>query len=156
MKLIDRFTTQHGSWDVNPANRWGIDQAHRDKYQAGSLIDGAGADHHIFVHASPALLVEVSSNGNDWFEGDFKGGWWSFPIYDAYFDPDKGERGPWRIMVDDVQIADGIGMPKGEHVSWFFVVEDTTGKPDISTPPTQPPSAPRIQLIVDGVVVWQS
>lgn len=159
LKVIDHWTTQHGSWDIDPRNKYGIDQAHRDKYQAGGLIPGAGADHHIFVFAPSASTVEFSSDGNEWGIGAVKDGWWNYPMFkESYYDPDKGEKGPWRFKVDGKEIANGIGLPKGEHVSWFFIVDDVADVPDISPTPTPDNSKPvsHIQVLVDEVMVFDN
>jgi len=154
LKVVDRFTTQHGSWDVNPAKPFGIDQAHRDKYEAGKNIPGAGADHHIMVYAPFAHIVKFSSDGNEWFLGAVKGEWWNFAIFkEAFYDPDKNEAGPWRVEIDGVEIARGIGLPKGEHVSTFLVVEDIDEGSQPDTPDTPPGgTVSHIQVLVNGVV----
>lgn len=153
LKVVDRFTTQHGNWDVNPAKPFGIDQAHRDKYQAGKNIPPAGADHHIIVHAPFANIVQFSSDGNEWFKGAHKDGWWDFPIFkEAFYDPDKGEKGPWRVEVDFVEIANGIGLPKGEHVTTFLIVEDVDSGSQPDTPSTPSSAVSHVQVLVNGVV----
>jgi hypothetical protein len=120
LKVVDRFTTQHGSWDVNPSKPYGIDQAHRDKYEAGRLIPGAGADHHIFVHAPFANIVHFSTDGMRFFAGELKGGWWNFPMFNGKH-----------------EIARDITLPGGEHVSTFLVVEDVAGDAvDVGSHPT--------------------
>lgn len=157
LKVVDRFTTQHGSWDINPNKPYGIDQAHRDKYEAGRLIPGSGGDHHIFVYAPFALFVRFSSDGETWYTGAFKDGWWNFPMFkDAFYDPDANETGPWRVRTDNEEIANGIGLPKGEHVSTFLIVEDVDegSQPE---PPTENADdlAALKEAIAQMVSVWE-
>lgn len=137
MKVIDRWQTQHGSWDVNPANKYGIDQAHRDKYLAGRDIPPAGADHHILVKVKPGQGVQFYS-GNPAETVQIvapASGWVDFPMSkDAGYYPANGEKGPWQVAVNMQVVADGIGMPEHEHVSTFLVIDDT-----IDSGPPQPP-----------------
>jgi hypothetical protein len=154
LKVTDRWTTQNGSWDVNPAKPFGIDQAHRDKYEAGKNIPGAGADHHIMVYAPFAHIVEFSSDSDVWYPGAVKDGWWNFPIFkDAFYDPDKNEVGTWHVRIEYEKLAtEGIGLPKGEHVSTFLVVEDVDSGSQPDTPSTPPSTVSHIQVLVNGVV----
>lgn len=154
LKVVDSWTTQHGSWDVKASNRWGIDQAHRDKYLAGRDIPGAGGDHHIFVNVSPGTQVEFDNEYNAPTEALTvpSSGWVNFPMSkDASYDPDKGEHGPWQIWINGVGLASGIGLPKYEHVSWFYVIEDVAQQlpTDTGEPPTSTPTEDSIRIAVN-------
>lgn len=175
MKVIDRWTTQHGTWDVKASNRWGIDQAHRDKYLAGRDIPGAGGDHHIFVKAKPGTGIQFAVNRG--LSGPPQqlivpeSGWVNFPMYaggddnnrGAVYSPDKGEKGPWSVAVYMEIVADGIGLPDGEHVSTFLVIgEGTETGTETGTGPIPPQdkieiavSGPSV-ITVNGITVWQN
>jgi hypothetical protein len=114
LKVVDRWTTQHGSWDVNPSKPYGIDQAHRDKYLAGRDIPGAGGDHHIFVNAKWGDFVEFDTEDqkNYIFFYVPESGWLNFPIYG----------GKWNVKVEGEMVAEVEGLPGGEHVSTFLVI----------------------------------
>jgi hypothetical protein len=93
LQVIDKWTTQHGTWDIKASNKWGIDQQHRDLYLAGRLIPGAGADHHIMVGAPVGALIEFRTSGGLQLPPITVGanGWVNQPLSrDASFDPDKG------------------------------------------------------------------
>jgi hypothetical protein len=147
MRVIDRWTTQYGSWDVNANNKYGIDQAHRDQYEAGRLIDGSGADHHIFVKAPQGATVKFTTipELSKWLDGDYKNGWWNIPMFgkSTYY-PWKGEQGPWRVAVNGQTVAEGIGLPDGLHVSTFLVVADD------SEPPAPIPTTDKLRLTLEG------
>ncbi len=147
MQVIDRWTTQHGSWDVNPANKYGIDKQHADKYFQGSAIPGAGADHHIFVCAFAGNVVTFKTSDNTQHKDEYLplSGWVNFPIFEGY-KASEGERGPWQVWVEGEMVADGIGLPDGEHVSTFLVM-GKGDKPDVPQPP-----AKQITVIIDDVV----
>lgn len=144
LKLVDRFTTQHGSWDVNPAKRFGIDQAHRDKYEADRLIEGAGGDHHIFIKAPfRSLIVFKTTDGQNEFHTPGLLGWINFPIF-------AGSN--WDVYVNNELVASNITLPDGEHVSTFLVVEDVESGSQPDTPSTPPATVSHIQVLVNGVV----
>lgn len=138
IRVVDKWTTQNGSWDVNPQNKYGIDQAHRDKYEAGRLIDGSGGQNHIFVKAPTGAVVMFSSDGVRWEFGTLKGGWVNLPMFHdgSAYNTANGV-GPWRVRVDSEIVADGIGLPDGLHVSTFLVVEDIAGD---GPTPVEPPA----------------
>jgi hypothetical protein len=142
LKLIDRWTTQHGSWDVNPQNKYGIDQAHRDKYLAGRDIPGSGGDHHIFVKAKPGSTVSFRTADGRNVEGTVRlDSWINLPIYD----------GGWEVWVNGERAATDIGFPGGEHVSTFLVVDE-----DEQLQPVPQPTNDKYQLFKNGELVWQS
>lgn len=144
MKLLDRFTTQHGSWDVNPNKPYGIDEAHRIKYEAGRLIPGAGGDHHIFVNSAVGNFVEFyTEDGNNYkaFHIPVEG-WLNFPIF-------AGAK--WHVAVNQYLVAKDIELPGGEHVSTFLVVGE-------DEPVPQPPSPGQDHYVLyrNGAVVYDS
>lgn len=141
LRVVDRFTTQDGSWDVSP-KPYSIDQAHRDRYEAGRLIDGSGGQNHIFVKPPAGSIVMFSSDGVRWSEGALKGGWWNWPMFHegSAYNTANGT-GSWRVRVDNAIVAEGIGLPDGLHVSSFLVVEDVADGPTPIEPPAQGMSA---------------
>jgi hypothetical protein len=141
LKVVDRFTTQHGSWDVNPSKPYGIDQAHRDKYEAGRLIPGAGADHHIFVKSDIGNFVEFNTAAGNQYKAFHipVEGWLNFPIY--------GDG--WIVRVNNIEVARDIGLPGGEHVSTFLIVEDV----DSGSQP-QPPQGEWKTVTIHGTRFW--
>jgi hypothetical protein len=155
MVVIDRWTTQFGSWDVDISHEFGIDLIHEQKYR-NEDIPGKGADHHILVKASPGDTVRFNTAGGEnpsaFLVGDTR--WVNFPMFaSSAYNPDRGERGPWEVYVNNIRVADGIGLPGGLHVSTFLVVdEDNLGSGP--TPPVQ--DKDKIQLIVNGVTVWSN
>lgn len=153
MLLIDRFTTQDGSWDVNPAKKYGIDQAHRDKYEAGRLIDGSGGQNHIFVNAPAGAVVMFSSDGVRWVFGTTKGGWTSLPMFhDGSAYKTANGVGPWRVRVDSEIVADGIGLPDGEHVSTYLVVANDGTGPTPTEPPAQGMTVQEALIQAQGLI----
>lgn len=148
LKVVDRFTTQHGSWDVNPAKPYGIDQAHRDKYEAGRLINGAGGDHHIFIKAPfDSEILFITNDGQNEFRTPGQHDWINFPIFADSI---------WNVYVDGELIAFDITLPGNEHVSTFLIVEniDEGSQPEQPTIPTGTVS--HIQVLVDGVMIFDN
>jgi hypothetical protein len=166
--VIDRWTTEDGSWEVRPNKRWGIDQGHRDEYHAGKFIPPAGADHHIIVSAPIGTKVEfVNVDSHRQVESATVGsdGWVNFPIFqDSGYNADAGAQGPWSVRINGVIAASGIGLPLGHHVSTFLVVHidaDEPAPPPVPTDPapTNPPPTPtpgtdsvEVTMVVSGLV----
>lgn len=142
MKVIDRFTTQDGLWDVDASKKLGIDQAHRDKYADNPA---KGAANHIHVKAAPGTVIKFNTsdgkNPVEFMTGP--SGWVNLGItHDASYNPDTGAVGPWGVWANGEQVASGIGLPYGWHVATFLVLGDG----DAPTP-TLPP------LVVTGDAV---
>jgi hypothetical protein len=158
LKVIDRFTTRDGKWEVD--NRpYGLTKEALDKY--GSLdIPGKGGASHIFVKAKPGDIVHFNTsddkNRNSVIT-DGKG-WANFPMWktSAHWPPNVG---PWKVDVGNVNVASGLGLPEGLHVSTFLIVEDEDV--DEGSQPEPPILVPgetqdRIQVIVNGVMVFDN
>lgn len=154
MTVIDKWTTQEGSWDVDDSHPYGIDLEHQVKY-GNEDIPGKGGSTHIFVKAPAKSVTFRTADGlNDTEVWQSSSGWTNFPMFhSSAYNPDKGERGPWEVWVDGTKVVDGIGLPFGWHVSTFLVV----GESGTSTGPTVPPSSSDVyQLFKNGVLVWRS
>lgn len=145
IKLTDRWTTQHGSWDVRSDKKYGIDQAHRDRYLAGRDIPPAGADHHIVVRAKPGSPVRCYTLVNGRVDEDVvyttpASGWADHEMSKgSFYNAQAGEKGPWFVEVDGDLVAEGIGMPQWEHVSTFLYTEELADSEPVwhILPPTE-------------------
>lgn len=140
MKLIDSFHTQDGKWYVDSSKKYGIDQAHIDRY--GKDANELGGANHIYVLAPQGSEVYFETADRNVHAGPFKAGadgesdWENLGLYhSSAYNPDRGEVGPWNVYVDGVLVASGIGLPYGWHVSTFLVVANEDSAP----PPTEPP-----------------
>lgn len=156
IKLLDRFTTQDGSWDVDITKPYGVDLLHLDKYrnQAAQL----GGANHIYVHVPDGArtMFRTADGENQTTLAPVHEGWVNFPLYhSSAYNPDTGAVGPWEVWVNSTRIAEGIGLPYGWHVSTFLVVGED-GAMDGGPAPTEPPAQDKIQLIVNGKVVWSN
>jgi hypothetical protein len=56
------------------------------------------------------------------------------------------------VSVNGTEVARGLGLPEGLHVSTFLVVEDVG--PGVK--PVEPGTADKYQLFKNGVLVWES
>jgi hypothetical protein len=151
--VIDRWTTQHGSWDVDITHPYGIDLKHSVRY-SGEDIPGKGASTHIFVKALPGSVVTfmTSDGANKQSMLVPPTSWVNFPMFhSSAYNPDKGEVGPWQVWVDGVMVAEGIGLPHSQHVSTFLVVAENSAPP---VPPVQ--GEDKYLLYKNGVLVWES
>lgn len=166
--MVDRWQTQNGTWDVLTENEFGIDQAHSDHYQMGKDIPGAGADHHIFVKGKPGMPVSFRSepNGERVMMRFPESGWVNHPMFgegSTYY-PKEGERGPWIVAIDGIDVMDGIGLPEGKHVSTFLVSANDRGEqPPLpgSPPPSEEPAGEwkreRVVMKVGNTtLVWEA
>jgi hypothetical protein len=123
LKVIDRFTTRDGKWEVD--NRpYGLTKEVLDKY--GSLdIPGKGGAAHLFVKAKPGDTVRFNTGDNENPNAFLVGesGWVNFNLWksSAYWPPNVG---PWILWVNNIEVARGLGLPEGLHVSTFLIVED--------------------------------
>lgn len=125
------FTTQDGSWEVNPNHKYGIDQESRDMYLDPAFTK-AGGDHGIYVRFETAdgvpITRQVAQLRNT--EGtlsfplkttEAEAGWVEQPIFEGY-NPET-DTGAWIVGPADELLTrvEGLGMPEGLHVSWFVV-----------------------------------
>lgn len=163
LKVVDRFTTRDGLWEFD--NRpYGLTKEMFDKYGSWD-IPGKGGASHIFVKAKPGDTVRFNTNDgnnpNAFQVGE--SGWVNFNLWksSAFWGVDNG---PWKVWVNNIEVAKGLGLPDGLHVSTFLIVEDVDSGSQPDTPPTIPTSNKVIQIIVktfaDGEVVseqilWQ-
>lgn len=148
LKVVDRFTTQNGSWDVDPSKPYGIDQEHRDRYEWGRLIPGSGGDHHIFVKSDIGNFVVFGTTDRKNYRTFHvpTSGWLNFPIFGGY----------WNVWVNDVLVAENITLPNGEHVSTFLIVDDVDEGSQPTPIPASVEAVSHIQVIVDDVMVFDN
>ena len=170
LRLVDRFTTQDGEWFFNSARRYGITSAMLSKYRhLASLWGGAT---HVYVKAPKGVLVTIVTEDGQHRHTEYIGarGYAEMPLYKgSAYNPDRGERGPWKVLVNGEQVADGIGLPFSWHVSTFVVVDEAIDVPAPKPQPAPPipPATGRqyIEVVIrtmrDGIqlgeqVVWRS
>lgn len=166
-KVIDRWQTQNGSWVPDEKNEYGIDQEHADFYDKDK-IPNPNHPAAIFVKARRGMRVSFrdSFDGGSTYYTVPEGGWVSHHIDsdDSTFYPSQGQRGPWIVSVDGIDVADNIGLPDGLDVSTFLVMGN-----DRSPVPTPVPGKPKAEAIpgewkkgrviisVDGVTMaWEA
>lgn len=172
-RVVDRWQTQNGTWDVNPEFPYGIDQAHSDFYKKGSEIPGAGGQNHIFVKARRGMRVGFRSDpgGTSVVYTVPETGWVNHPMFGpgSVYYPKEGQRGPWIVSIDGIDIMDGIGLPEGHHVSTFLVAGNDRSPTPVPTPGggtdggTQPPTPgewkrERVTVTLDDgtTMVWEA
>lgn len=154
LKVIDRFTTRDGRWEVDD-RPYGVTKEIFEKY--GSVdIPGKGGASHIFVKVLPRSAVVF-------YTSDFKNretkiaddsGWVNFNLWksSAFWPPNEG---PWMVDVGNVNVARGLGLPEGLHVSTFLIVGDVDEGSHPSPPSEKPVSHIQViaQTMVDNVIV---
>jgi hypothetical protein len=150
-RLKDRFTTHHGHWYVDPNDKYGITQEMLNKY--GHEQAGKGDSTGIFVklEGGPDTEVHFETVGGHKEDWPIDGSRWA---HTTMYNPGSGynpanTEGPWSVRAKNYpsEIVDGIGLPEGEHVSTFVVLEwregddgededpDTGDGPDIPEEP---------------------
>lgn len=152
LKVIDRFTTRDGLWEVDP-RPYGLTKEALKKY-GGWDIPGKGGASHIFVKTTPFTEVNFYTDDPTTPQSEYRmtnaNGWTEFAMWKsaAYWPPNLG---PWNVRCNGIVIARGEGLPEGLHVSTFLIVEDTDTVP---VTPDKPVS--HIQVIVDDVMVFDN
>lgn len=153
LKVVDRFTTRDGLWEVD-TRPYGLTKEALEKYSSLD-IPGKGAASHIFVKTKPGDAVHFVTDDEQHYQRVFadSAGWANFPMWKsaAYWPPNVG---PWRVHVGDVEVARGLGLPEGLHVSTFLIVEDVDE--GSQTPPPSGKPVSHIQVIVDGQMVFDN
>lgn len=159
-KVIDRFTVRDGLWEIDP-RPYGLTAAKLYQY-GGQDIPGKGGASHIFVKAKPGDMVRFNTsdgnNPNAFVVGE--SGWVNMNLWksSAYWPPSPG---PWCVSVNGIEVARGLGLPEGLHVSTFLIVEDV----DSGSQPPSTPGGNYIEVVIrtfrDGLpvneeVVWKS
>lgn len=152
-------------------NEFGIDQAHADFYQQGKDIPGAGAQNHIFVKAKPGMKVTFrTSSATEPQSVTYtvpESGWTNHPMFGpgSVYYPKEGQRGPWIVQVDGIDVMDGIGLPEGKHVSTYIVTANDRGEtPPLPGTPTPPELTPgewkreriTVTLADNTTIVWEA
>jgi len=129
LKIVERFTTRDGEW-VPSDKKYSISHEFISRYWAE--VEAKGAASHLFVRADGGRAVRfyTKDGKNDLppIYPPIGGGWVNFPMWktSAYWPPNEG---PWCVSVDGVEVATGLGLPEGFHVSTFLVVEDVSEQP---------------------------
>lgn len=153
LKVIDSFTTRDGVWEVD-TRPYGLTKDKLEKY-GGEDIPGKGGASHIFVKVKPKNMVRFYTKDATTPQSEVKivdaSGWVNFNLWksSAYWPPNVG---PWFVDVDGVEVASGLGLPEGLHVSTFLDVDEDNG---VAIPDAPTPGRDKIQVIVNGVVVWE-
>lgn len=152
LKVVDRFTTRDGKWEVDP-RPYGLTKEAYEKYKDED-IPGKGGAAHIFVKVKPHQQVHFYTEHPTSPQSETKfadeTGWVNFNLWtsSAYWPPAVG---PWRVSAHDFYVAGGLGLPEGLHVSTFIVTEDVD---DVVVAP--PPSAKDSYLVINGIEVWRN
>lgn len=166
-KLKDRWTTRDGI--VTPDRRtWGMPVDMYQKYK-DVLPPDKGCAICILVRLEGGLarsvFFETVAGYHESHEIDAQG-WAHTTMYNpgSGYGIDTG-KGPWSVQAEGIpsEIVDGIGLPNGEHVSTWVVLEwvegATVGDGDDDSGPTpvEPPTGyvPHIQVLVDGAMVYE-
>ena len=151
LTVIDRFTTRDGRWEVD--NRpYGLTKEAFDKYGSDD-IPGKGGASHIFVKVKPGIAVRFYTKDAITPQHEIRNtdmwGWANMNLWksSAYWPPNVG---PWFVYVGGVEVASGLGLPEGLHVSTFLIL----GEDDAVVP--APPNETLYQLLKDGVEVWSN
>jgi hypothetical protein len=143
LKVVDRFTTRDGLWEVDP-RPYGLTKEDLEEYGSWD-IPGMGAAAHLFVKAKPGDTVRFNTvdgnNPNAFLVGE--SGWINFPIFasSAFWGVDGG---PWIAWVNNVEVARGLGLPDGLHVSTFLIVEDV----DSGSQPEPPTTGEWVEYVM--------
>lgn len=155
LKVIDRFTTRDGKWEVDD-RPFGLTKEAFDKYISWN-IPGKGGAAHLFVYApvSSEIRFYTSDGKNLEYRYITGQGWCDFPMFDssAFWGKDNG---PWSVSVNDVEVARGLGLPEGYHVSTFLIVDDVDEGSQPTPTPTPGGTVSHIQVIVDDVMVFDN
>lgn len=159
-RIKDRFTTHHGHWYVDDNDKYGIKQEYFEKYSGERA--GKGDSTGIFVKLESGLATKVhfeTVGGHVEVHEVDKERWAHTTMYNpgSGYDP-TNTTGPWFVRAEGFpsEIADGIGLPEGEHVSTFVVfewVEDDIEEgegPDIPEEPEGPDKYPLYITFVVG------
>lgn len=154
LKVIDRFTTRDGIWDAE-GRRYGITVEALVKYGHWD-IPGKGGASHIFVHYKPGSQVHFRTEGNNSVIADRttdNSGWCNLPLFEssAFWGDDNG---PWIVEINGIEVARGLGLPEGYHVSTFLIVDDVVNFVDSHD--RREKAANHIQVIVDDVMVFDN
>jgi len=151
LKVIDRFTTRDGRWEVDP-RPYGLTKEALDKYGWWN-IPGKGGAAHIFVYApvGSQIMFYTSDGKNSERKTVDSSGWCNFNLWasSAFWGENNG---PWNVAINGVDVARGLGLPEGLHVSTFLIV----GLADDFGTPTPPRPVSHIQVIVDDVMVFDN
>lgn len=156
-RLKDRWTTMHGQWEVSDG-QWSIDQRHLDQW-GNEPIEGKGCANCIFVklEGGPEDTVHFETTGGYIEEHPVDANRWA---HATMYNPGSGynatrSKGPWFVRAqENSEIVDDIGMPNGEHVSHFVVLEwedeePAPGPDPVPEPTPEPtPEADTIQVAV--------
>lgn len=140
-RVIDHWTTRDGHWYL--ANEeYGIDQEHLDRY-ANEDIPPKGSATHIIMKAPVGSVISIQNRYNNEIVKNIpvtaEKPWVDFPMNkDAAYKPERGETGPWNVLVDGAIVAGGIGLPHSWHVSQFLVIGEE-GSPEV---PDEGPEIP--------------
>lgn len=154
LKVIDRFTTRDGIWDAE-GRRYGITVEALVKYGHWD-IPGKGGASHIFVHYKPGSQVHFRTEGNNSvtaYRTTDNSGWCNLPLFEssAFWGENNG---PWIVEINGIEVARGLGLPEGYHVSTFLIVGDVEeGSQYPSQLPTIPdlPYGNYVQMIIRTV-----
>lgn len=155
LKVVDRFTTRDGKWDVDP-RPYGLTKDKLYQYN-GWNIPGKGGAAHIFVKAPVGSEVVFFTRDGRHVEPKTvdSSGWCNFNLWaSSAFWGENG--GPWNVRVNGVEVATGLGLPEGLHVSTFLIVEDVDSgsQPKTIMPTPMPGHYTRVvvQDMADGIV----
>lgn len=154
LKVVDRFTVRDGLWEVDPRT-YGLTKDKLFQYD-GWNIPGKGGASHIFVNAKPGSIATFYTTDGKQnplpivVDGS---GWCNFNLWasSAYWGDNNG---PWAVSVNGVEVARGLGLPDGLHVSTFLIVKDVDEGSQPAPAPVE--SVSHIQVIVDGVMVFDN
>lgn len=162
-RLKDRWTTIHGQWHTSDSE-WSIDQEHLDRW-GNEPIEGKGCANCIFVklEGGPEDTVHFETTGGYVEEHPVDQHRWAHAtMYNpgSGYNPTRG-KGPWWVMAqENSEIVDDIGMPGGEHVTHFVVLEweeevETPGPDPVPEPKPEPgpiPDTIQVAVKMNGAV----
>jgi hypothetical protein len=145
LKVVSRFTTQDGEW-YSSQKPYSITEAELAAY-GDEEIPGMGGANHIFVKSKSGdyIVFDTSDGKNHTINYAPPSGWINFPLFhSSAYVPARGEQGPWIVWVNNVEVARGLGLPDGLHVSTFLIVEDV----DSGSQPQPPTTGEWVEYVM--------
>lgn len=166
-KLRKRWTTRDGSL-VADGRPWAITQDILNEFGNVFPSDkGCAICILVRLEGGPAkeVFFETTGGHHETHPIDDKG-WAHTTMYNpgSGYNAEHG-RGPWSIQADGSpsEIVDNIGLPNGEHVSTWVVLNWVEGgviddgDDDAGPVPVEPPAGyvPHIKIMIDDVLVYE-
>lgn len=156
-RVTDSWTTRDGHW-YNSGMKYDIDLEHIVRYDGGKEIPQAGAATHIILKAPPGSTVQIKNRYDGSIVKTFdpansaqNNGWVDYPMgKESVYFPQRGETGPWNILVNGQTVKEGVGLPESFHVSDFNVIAEENGN---SGPTPEPEPDPGLPKVIESITI---